>query len=316
MSEEFDLKIPELSESTLQAVSLLDANRRIAALEADLERERMRLVACCVVALADTPDSAKSAREMHPEYRSAALSDVERRVDECIQLRAELAKVREELAISKSFEHAQAGLHAGYMETLKAERDALLLIKEAADVLYSEAEEFDLPDGLGMGASQQYWDDLANALFPDDGGKVIQADLRKAQAEIDSAIKAFETEIAKPDVLPCGHPTSMLLKSAETGDPLYCEYCDCIQRRNDAEKMERDLKLEIYNLKADKSQTLMEAERAMAQIREVNLKMWAERDALRKAWECAKRQNAHDMLLSGDEIHQHDAAIQQARGAK
>ena len=39
----------------------------------------------------------------------------------------------------------------------------------------------------------------------------------------------------------------------------------------------------------------------------------AERDALRKAWECAKRQNAHDMLLSGDEIHQHDAAIDAAR---
>ena len=35
----------------------------------------------------------------------------------------------------------------------------------------------------------------------------------------------------------------------------------------------------------------------------------AERDAAVAAWECAKRQNAHDMLLSGDEIHQHDAAI-------
>lgn len=193
---------------------------------------------------------------------------------------------------------------------------ALLRIKYAADVLYSEAEEFDLPDGLGMGASQQYWDDLADALFPDDSGRVIQADLEKAQAAVDGAWKAFNEELNKPELLPCGHHHSLMLKSAETGEPLYCEYCDCIQRRNDAEKMERDLKLEIYNLKADKSQTLMEAERAMAQIREVNLKMWAERDALRKAWECAKRQNAHDMLLSGDEIHQHDAAIQQARGAK
>ena len=45
-------------------------------------------------------------------------------------------------------------------------------------------------------------------------------------------------------------------------------------------------------------------------------KVREERDALRAAWECAKRQNAHDMLLSGDEIHQHDATIQQARGAK
>mgnify|MGYP000107713080 CR=1 FL=1 len=39
----------------------------------------------------------------------------------------------------------------------------------------------------------------------------------------------------------------------------------------------------------------------------------AERDALTKAWNCAKQQNAHDMLLSGDEIHQHDAAITKAR---
>ena len=38
-------------------------------------------------------------------------------------------------------------------------------------------------------------------------------------------------------------------------------------------------------------------------------KVKAERDAAVAAWECAKRQNAHDMLLSGDEIHQHDAAI-------
>lgn len=42
----------------------------------------------------------------------------------------------------------------------------------------------------------------------------------------------------------------------------------------------------------------------------------AECAALRAAWETAKKQNAHDMLLSGDEIHQHDAAIYQARGAK
>lgn len=58
---------------------------------------------------------------------------------------------------------------------------------------------------------------------------------------------------------------------------------------------------------ADERVKVLEAE--LARVRE-------ERDALRAAWECAKRQNAHDMLLSGDEIHQHDAAIQQARGAK
>jgi len=39
----------------------------------------------------------------------------------------------------------------------------------------------------------------------------------------------------------------------------------------------------------------------------------AEAAALRAAWETARRQNAHDMLLSGDEIHQHDAAIAATR---
>lgn len=42
----------------------------------------------------------------------------------------------------------------------------------------------------------------------------------------------------------------------------------------------------------------------------------AERDALRAAWETAKRQNSHDMLLSGDEIHQHNEAIWIAGGRK
>lgn len=41
-----------------------------------------------------------------------------------------------------------------------------------------------------------------------------------------------------------------------------------------------------------------------------------ERYALQIAWETAKKQNAHDMLLSGDEIHMHDEAINRARGGK
>jgi hypothetical protein len=52
-----------------------------------LETERMRLAAVGVVALADTVESRDRARDMLPEYRSASLSDVERRVDEGIALR-------------------------------------------------------------------------------------------------------------------------------------------------------------------------------------------------------------------------------------
>ena len=54
------------------------------ALRADLERERMRLAACGVVALSDTPESAARERNMHPDYRSASCDDVARRVDECM----------------------------------------------------------------------------------------------------------------------------------------------------------------------------------------------------------------------------------------
>lgn len=64
-----------------------DAIARVVELRADLERERMRLAACGVVALADTPESARQAREMHEDYRSASCDDVARRVDECMRLR-------------------------------------------------------------------------------------------------------------------------------------------------------------------------------------------------------------------------------------
>ena len=67
------------------------------ALRADLERERMRLAACGVVALSDTPESAARERNMHPDYRSASCDDVARRVDECMSLRARVATLEEAL---------------------------------------------------------------------------------------------------------------------------------------------------------------------------------------------------------------------------
>lgn len=57
--------------------------------EADLERERIRLAACGVVALADTPESAARARNMREEYRSASCDDVARMADQVMALRAE-----------------------------------------------------------------------------------------------------------------------------------------------------------------------------------------------------------------------------------
>ena len=84
-------------------LSLID---RLKKAEAELERERMRLAACGVVAMADTPESAAEAREMRDEYRSASCDDVARRVDECMTLRAErdaLAALVSDLDESSSY---------------------------------------------------------------------------------------------------------------------------------------------------------------------------------------------------------------------
>lgn len=84
-------------------LSLID---RLKKAEAELERERMRLAACGVVAMADTPESAAKAREMRDEYRSASCDDVARRVDECMTLRAErdaLAALVSDLDESSSY---------------------------------------------------------------------------------------------------------------------------------------------------------------------------------------------------------------------
>lgn len=64
-------------------------------LRSELETERIRLAACGVVALSNTPESAAKARNMLPEFRSASCDDVARMVDEQMQLRADLDAARE-----------------------------------------------------------------------------------------------------------------------------------------------------------------------------------------------------------------------------
>ena len=46
---------------------------------------------------------------------------------------------------------------------------------------------------------------------------------------------------AEMDLQPCGHPKALLVKSAETGEPLYCEACDDRSGRCDAEARETEL---------------------------------------------------------------------------
>lgn len=83
-------QIKDLVSERNKAIAAVESkDRRIAELEAELERERMRLTACGIVALADTQESADRARNMSPDYRSDSCDDVARRVDECIALRVE-----------------------------------------------------------------------------------------------------------------------------------------------------------------------------------------------------------------------------------
>ena len=69
-----------------------DHQRAIAELREECERLRMQLAACGVVALANTPESASEARQMHPDYMSASCSDVADAVDREIALRQQLAE--------------------------------------------------------------------------------------------------------------------------------------------------------------------------------------------------------------------------------
>ena len=65
---------------------------------ADLETERMRLAACDVVAMANTPESAARVRDILPKYFSASLHSVMGAVDREMELRAEVERLRSAFA--------------------------------------------------------------------------------------------------------------------------------------------------------------------------------------------------------------------------
>ena len=81
-----------------------------ALLRAELETERMRLAACGVVALSNTADSAKQARDMRPEYWSASCGDVARMVDENISLRARIEAMEQQGPVGKFIQHPSHGM--------------------------------------------------------------------------------------------------------------------------------------------------------------------------------------------------------------
>lgn len=79
-------------------VDRLPAYGYVLELERQLETERMRLAACGVVALANTAESASKARDMQPEYWSAACGDVADAVDREMALRVQVESLQRQLA--------------------------------------------------------------------------------------------------------------------------------------------------------------------------------------------------------------------------
>jgi len=71
------------------------------------------------------------------------------------------------------------------------------------------------------------------------------------QAHIEEARSAEQGATPPaPAALKCGHHKSLMLLSAETGQPLYCELCDAISGRRDAELMEAELRAKLAALAA------------------------------------------------------------------
>lgn len=66
---------------------------RFAALRTELERERLRLAVCGVIAMSNTEESVHKNREMNAEYWSASAADVAAAVDREMALRARVAEL-------------------------------------------------------------------------------------------------------------------------------------------------------------------------------------------------------------------------------
>ena len=108
-----------LADAMTEAADTITALRaEVEQLKADLERERMRLAACGVVALSNTPESAAKARQMAPEYWSASCGDVERAVDREMALRSQLSARDAELRALREDRRCRAllgeGTHLGW----------------------------------------------------------------------------------------------------------------------------------------------------------------------------------------------------------
>lgn len=120
-----------------------EAADEIERLGVELQRERMRLAACGVVALANTPDSAAKARDMHPDYGSGSCDAVAHAVDEQMRLRTEHESACKLVAEM----HAAAvgyvgGPQVGAVEDVAALRTEIERLRAERDALRADAERY------------------------------------------------------------------------------------------------------------------------------------------------------------------------------
>ena len=152
------------------------------------------------------------ARQKNAEFlairKDAPLVVSDSTIDSLKRLEAEDA----ELLAKREAETAQAAPAA---TGLLHDEDALHSIERAADLLEGYAE-FIKSDVMAADIERHPY-------LPEVEG--VAEELRELSA------------LAAP-LMPCGHSRSLMLRSAETGEPLYCEACDDKSGRRDAEEME------------------------------------------------------------------------------
>lgn len=102
-----------------------------------------------------------------------------------------------------------------------------------------------------------------------DFARTLESELTRLQAEVE---------------LPCGHHSSLLVKSVESNYQ-YCDFCECRKQRNDALTME-----EHYKQRAETAESALLQAREDAQSLGMRL--------MRKAEECALYQVQLDELLA------------------
>jgi regulator of replication initiation timing len=129
--EEIDAA-PENQRETMLYDTITERNQ----LRVEVERLRMQLAACGVVAMSNTPESAAKARDMHPDYMSASCQDVMRVVDREMALRAEVDAMRKDAERYRWLRtYAYGHFHGEELEDLFSRNDSLVdeKVDEAID---------------------------------------------------------------------------------------------------------------------------------------------------------------------------------------